>query len=175
MLSLIILFGLFFGVYLANSSDSIILESLLLRRYLIAPAFLNVVYYDFFNGEEFRYGYSFLKTFYTYPYEKLPAYIIGSEFFEGSVLNANNGFFSDSYINFGKRGIVITTVLVAVLMKFFDALKIEGKYFGLFFVLMGLLRSSAFPTILLTHGVWFFILASFFILRKYVEPGLQRN
>ncbi len=164
----IVLTLLFAGAYLAHTADSITLESLLLRRYFFIPAFLNHVYFDFFEGEKLCYSYSFLKSLFDYPYDLNPAYLIGRDYFEGRILNANNGFMSDGYINFGVTGMFVSTIIVGFIIKFFDKISIEAKFFGLFFLLINLLRSSALPTIILTHGLWLLVLLSFFSLRNYM-------
>ncbi len=154
------------GMVLYDQQGHLTIESLLLRRYLIIPAHLNNVYYDFFNGESLHYSYSFLKNFYSYPYDLEPSYLIGKEVFKGVILNANNGFLSDGHINFGLGGLVAVTLIVALLVKFFDSLNINAKFFGIFFLLLNLFRSSALPTILLTHGMWLLALIGFFFLRN---------
>ncbi|MAZ36466.1 MAG: hypothetical protein CL842_03325 [Crocinitomicaceae bacterium] len=163
----IILLLLIFGAYLTHTSDAILLESLVLRRYFFVPAFLNHVYFDFFEGENLYYSYSFLKGVFDYPYDLNPSFLIGREFFGGRILNANNGFMSDGYINFGVLGMLISTSIVAFVIKFFDKISIDAKFFGLFFLLINLLRSSALPTIVLTHGLWLLVLFGFFTLRNY--------
>lgn len=162
-----IVLGLFImSIYLAKTNNFIVLESLLLRRYFLVPAFLNHVYFDFFNGEYLKYSYGFLKDFFYYPYDMYPAHLLGKEFFHGRVLNANNGFLSDGYINFGLYGMLVNTTIIAALIKFFDGLSLDVKFFGLFFLFLNVTRSSALPTMLLTHGVWLLILVAYLFLRK---------
>lgn len=157
---------LILGILLTYISDSLIVESLLLRRYFIIPAYLNHVYLEFFDGMQLRYSYSFLSSFFTYPFEVGPTFLIGQEAFGNIETNANNGFMSDAFMNFGYWGLFGFTVLVGLIIKFFDELSIHAKFFGLFFLLLNSLRSSALPTIMLTHGLWLLLVLSFFLLRN---------
>ena len=156
---------LIIGMYLVAAKDSLMVESLLLRRYLVVPAQLNIEYYNYFK-EPLYYSYSFLKSFYTYPYDVMPPFLIGREVYHSNVTHANNGFMSDAYINLGLYGLYGFTFIVSLTLKYFDRLNIDARFFGIFFLLLNFFRSSALPTTFLTHGLWFFILTGFFILRR---------
>lgn len=162
---------LLLGVVLTYTSDSIVLESLLLRRYFIIPAYLNHVYLEFFDKIPLQYSYSFLSGFYKYPFEVGPTFLIGDAAFGSIKTNANNGFMSDAFINFGLWGMFGFTLIVGLIIKFFDELSIDAKFFGLFFLLINLFRSTALPTMVLTHGLWLLILLSFVVLRNTLKKS----
>jgi len=69
-------------------------------------------------------------------------------------------------MNLGMIGPFLFVLLVGWIFKFFDALKIHPMYFGVFFLLVLTLRSSALLTAVVTHGVWALAILSYFILRN---------
>ena len=160
----LLLIILFIGklIYLINGELTI--ESLFYRRYLLLPALLNQMYFDFFEGNSIYFSNSFLTGFIDYPYKLDPAHLIGIELYNNPETHANNGFLSDGFMNLGYYGMILFTLIVSVIIKFFDALKIDPRYFGLFFLMMNLFRSAALSTSLLTHGLWVLIIICFFII-----------
>ncbi len=156
----------FIGFILSVGFDSLLLESLVLRRYLMVPALLNHYYYEFFQGNYLYYSHSFMNSVFEYPYELGPTYMVAEYAYGKTTTNANNGFISDAFMNFGYVGVVIYTFLVGMIIKLFDKLSIDAKFFGLFFLLINLFRSSGLATIILTHGLWLFILLAYFVLRN---------
>jgi len=149
-------------IYLINGDLTI--ESLFYRRYLLLPALLNQMYFDFFEGNSIYFSNSFLSSFIDYPYKIDPAHLIGVELYNNPETHANNGFLSDGFMNLGYYGMILFTVIVSAIIKFLDALKIDPRYFGLFFLMMNLFRSAALSTSLLTHGLWVLIIICFFII-----------
>jgi len=141
-------------------------ESILIRRVFFVPALLNTYYFEFFDNNHIYLSHSIFKSFFVYPYEVPPPAVIGMEYFNSDATNANNGFFSDGFMNFGYFGVLLYSIFVVFLFKFFDALKIDSRYFGIFFVIIFTLISSAFLTSLLTHGILVLIILALFIMQR---------
>jgi|GEM_PF-466043 len=164
-----------FGFVLTWSFDNMLIESLILRRYLMVPALLNHYYYEFFESNYIYYSHSFLKNVFDYPYELGPTYMVAEYAYGKTTTNANNGFASDAFMNLGYVGVFIYTLIVGLIIKFFDALSIDAKFFGLFFLFVNLLRSSGLATIMLTHGLWLFMLLAYVVLRQKRQSTEQIN
>ena len=138
----------------------------LCRRILMLPNLLNCYYYDYFSKNEFDYfRNSILRVFgFSSPYSntKIP-YIIGNNYFHSSSMYANNGLFSDAYLNMGIIGVVVLPFLIILLLRLFD--KCMGKaslslQIGATIYVVICLMGSSFFTNLFSHG--FLLLALLF-------------
>ena len=147
-----------------GDGGSLMLNSLLVRRVFFLPAYLNSCYLELFQNDTLYYSYGFMRHFFDYPYELEPSFLIGQEYFNSSNTNANNGILSDFIINLGHIGAFVGVLIVGLMFKFIDSLKIHAKYFGLFFLLLFTLLSSGFIVVLVTHGGIFLLVLSFFFL-----------
>lgn len=139
-------------------------------RLLFLPSMANHVYYDFFSTREFDYfRQSIFKWFhFDSPYKDNIAFLIGyhqTGDFEG---RANNGLFSDAYLNFGPIGMIIFPLILVIIFKF-----IEGSTKGfderlLFIVTLCTavnLLSLTFSTALLSGGLLLMIIFFYSIPR----------
>lgn len=153
------------GTILAGNGE-LLLNSLIVRRVFFLPAYLNLANLEFFEGEQLSYSYSFLSRFFEYPYPYDPPHMIGLAYFDSETVNANSGFLSDTFINLGSVGLFAISVVIALIFKFFDSLKIHAAYFGLFFLYIFTLLNSSFFTSLLTHGGIALIIVALFLLNK---------
>lgn len=152
------------GKLLVLLDVNLVLESLFLRRFLLLPAMLNAMYFETFLNAPLYFSHSFLSSFIDYPYEFGPANMVGVKIFGNIETHANNGFLSDGYMNMGWLGMVFFTFIVGFIIKFFDALNLDPKYFGLFFLLLNVFRSSALFTSIATHGIWLLALLAYLVL-----------
>ncbi len=141
-------------------------SSLLVRRVFFLPAYLNSCYLELFESENLFYSYGFMRHFIEYPYDLEPAKLVGERYFGSAQTNANNGVLTDFIINLGYLGAFIGMVFVGLIFKYFDALSIHPKYFGLFFVFIFTLLSSGFTIVLVTHGGLLLMVLSYLILGK---------
>lgn len=136
--------------------DNIILTSLIIRRLLFIPAFLNSKYYDFFSvNPKVIWSSSILKNIYPYPYKKLPSFMIG-EYIGMPKANASTGFLANGYMNFGYTGMIIYLFiligylnLVTYLSRNSEKKMLDYLFFQLLFIIF---ISSDLLTALLTHG-----------------------
>lgn len=128
-----------------------------IRRLFFLPSLLNHYYYDFFTVNPIdkfkqsilgRLGY---KSF----YGRSTQNIIGEVYFNSPDMIANNGLFSDAYMNLGKLGVVIMPILISAALRFLDfcANDIKSTYLiTLLITISYVFLSSSFFTVLLTHG-----------------------
>ena len=147
-------------------TGEIIFESLVVRRTFFIPAIITKNYVDFFSDINMYWSNSILKYFTEYPYDLQPNLLIGKEYFNGSIKSANSGFISEGYMNFGYLGIFINSIIVAGIFRLFSYLKISSDYSGLFIIIIYTLVNSFLFTSLLTHGIFIFLLLSFFTIRN---------
>ncbi len=152
-------------IYITN--DSIYLESILIRRTFFVPAILNTFYFDFFNNSPIYLSHSILKNIFTYPFKLPPANLIGYYYYHSTLTHANNGFISDGFMNFGYIGVIVYSILLVLVFKILDTVKINSRYLGVFFISIFTLMSSAFLTSLLTHGIIILIFLTIFIMQDH--------
>jgi len=143
---------LLFGEFLGYFYDNNFVSSLISRRVFFVPALLDTYYFEFFNSKPLYWSGSFLRSFFDYPYNLQTANLIGSEYFGRADMSANNGIISDGYANFGWIGIIINILLISFIFSFFNSLKINHKFYGIFIAFFFSIVSSYLPTVLLTHG-----------------------
>lgn len=146
--------------------DSILFESLLIRRLFFLPALITYDYFHFFDSNPVYLSHSILKNFIEYPYDLEPAKLISATYFDMPAGNTNNGFISDGYMNFGYIGVISFSFVVSLIILFFNSIKLDARYFGLFFLLIRLLVSSALLTMFLTHGLWLLIIFALILMKE---------
>lgn len=136
-----------------------------IRRTMFLPALLDILYFDFFNGNPLLWSESFPGIFKNYPYDYSHSYIIGEKYFNSIEWGANNGIISEGFMNFGIYGVLINSIIIGLYFSIINQLNISSKFYGVFFLLFFSLISSSLPTVLLTHGGFILILVSFGLLK----------
>lgn len=131
---------------------TIILGNFSLYRVFAIPAHLHWVYYDYFQGKEFlQLTQSILKYFFESPYSDNIQFLVG-EYDRGEYGGrANNGLFTDGYLNFGGASVIVFPLLCVLLLKMLESAA-QGLSSGvrfimvvcLSFVFLGLPLSTAF-------------------------------
>lgn len=144
-------------VMLAYESASLFL-SVFVRRAFFVPAYLNYVYFDFFEVNQYYYwansSFNFISS--SSAYNKPLAFVIG-EYLGDAGLAANTGFVASGYANAGYLGIGFYTVIMVILMNFINLLAKNREMFMVMAIVImpinSLFISSDLPTSLLTHGL----------------------
>lgn len=102
-------------------AGSVVLTTLSLYRIHFIPAHLHWVYYDFFQKNPLLYlTQSALKFFVDSPYTENVQFLIGEYQIGDFTARANNGLFSDAYMNFGAFGVIPFAMAVALVLKILD-------------------------------------------------------
>jgi hypothetical protein len=136
------------------------LNTLFAYRVLFIPAELHYSYYSYFQSHEILYfSQSILKWLSNGEQENVQ-FLLGEYAIGDYTARANNGLFSDAYMNLGVIGVLIYPLLLATFLRILDG-AVEGLskrilfvitvYVG--FVLLGMTFTSA----LLTSGLIFLI------------------
>jgi hypothetical protein len=138
------------------------------------PAKVSFHYYDFFSQNEHVYlSHSIFKSFIEYPYSVPPAETIGhihsSSGASGLRTWANTGIVADGYMNFGFAGIILWSVLLAVLLKIADAVTQSRNIkttWAILLLTFYIMVDGAPLTTLLTHGLFLAIMLCYFIPKE---------
>ena len=146
-----------------------------IRRLFFVPALLNQCYFDFFSSHPIDlFRQSFMgKIGFTSTYSTQIQKIISSSYFNTPEMLANNGMFSDAFMNLGTIGIFIMPIMICLLLRFLDYCSKGINPFYLLTIMVNvsyIFISSSFFTVLLTHG---FILLC--LILKFVIPRDKRE
>ena len=148
--------------------DDVLVGSIVFRRALFLPSFLNYSYYEFFVNNEFvYYSNSFLSILLDYPYSESLSNLI--------IQGANTGFLGTSYAHGGPAGMIIISFLVGMILRVLDSFCGDEQDTSFFisyvsFPILAMLTSAAFFTSLLTQGVLLAILISW-LYQIRVQPN----
>lgn len=167
-LTYIFIFTLILTAYFI--SDSLVIPSMIFRRFFFVPAYLTFAYFDFFSDNiNIYWSNSFLSSFINYPYETTIPALIGSHI--GTETNANNGYISSGFAHAGLLGITFYTFLLGIIINIIDTILKNGLplWLGLSLVsvpLYSTLTSSDLLTTILTHGLGISLLVLYLFRTK---------
>lgn len=172
---LYILYGLVIINVLGFIENAVFMSSLIynyfIRRLFFVPSLLNQCYYDFFTSNSVDlFRQSILgKLGFTSPYNMKIPKLISYYYFNGADMLANNGLFSDAYMNLGVSGVFIMPLLISLAFRFLDYCTKHIKPVYLITVLVSvsyIFLSSSFFTVLLTHGYLILCLVILIVIPK---------
>lgn len=131
-------------------------NTLLVRRMYVAPGLLTARYLEFFSQNPHTYlGHSILRGFVPYPYDDVPARLVGETYF-GPHAHANANLWADAFANFGYLGMLMFSGLLAAVFHVFDSVAVRSDLRETV-VLMGMpaiaLSNTGLLTALLSHGL----------------------
>jgi len=137
--------------------NSAFIYNYFIRRLFFVPARLHEKYYLFFSENPVDlFRQSILRRFgIASPYEKSIQTMIGARYFNDANLIANNGLFSDAYMNLGGYGVIIMPILLAFAFNFLDTCASNAEIIYLITPIIStsyVFMSSSFFTALATHG-----------------------
>ena len=147
-------------------TDDIMVESIVVRRTFFLPAIISIDYFDFFAHNHTYLSHSIFRHFIDYPFDLDPPHLIGREYFFNPKANANSGFISDGFMNFGYIGIFLYIMAMAIVLKIIEIFRISPACSGIVIIIIYTFISSFFLTTLLSHGVILFLILAFFLLRN---------
>jgi len=154
-------------------SDDIYISSLITRRFLLVPARLSFLYYDFFSHHDYIFlSHSIFCFFLDYPYHLNPANLIGEIYFNSPSTHANTGIVGDAYMNFGFVGLALWSILFALVLKLIDSCsKRKDKKIAIAAIAMPviILLNSGLLTGLLTHGLLLALLILYLLPKETHE------
>ncbi|WP_242201476.1 hypothetical protein [Sphingomonas hankookensis] len=141
--------------------DEIALHGIFTYRVLFIPTELNYSYYSYFQNNRFLYyNESLLKIFNHTPHENIQ-FLIGEFAIGDFTARANNGLFSDAYMNLGFVGVLIYPVILSALLRVIDG-AVVGLPKSMIFVVVVyvsfVLISNTVTAALLTSGLIFLVI-----------------
>ncbi|MGG5307135.1 hypothetical protein IGJ83_001827 [Enterococcus pernyi] len=155
---------------------NLFLIDVFIRRVIFVPAYLNDVFTSYFRENYTYYSHSPLGLgLVDYKYDQSLSFFIGNEIIGREGLNANVGVLTEGYASFGVPGILFIVMLLLILFKYFDAIRFNSKFFGILFIYIYYLNTSFLSILLLTHGLLFLIIVSYFYLSKKENNPLNTN
>lgn len=126
-------------------------------RMTALPGLLTGYYYEFFSiHPQARLGHSIFKSLVDYPYAVEPPYLIASTYFHSAAMESNANLWADAYANFGYVGILLFSVLLAIVLWLYDSLasRCDRRLAGLAIGLPAFaLANTGLLTALLTNGI----------------------
>lgn len=128
------------------------IEGFMVRRLLFLPVYLSHCYLEYFQ-EPIYLSHSVFKSIAAQPFLQEPSEVIGEFAYPGSGANANNGIFSDGYMNFGVIGFFLWTILGALCVRFLLSCATVPQLTVFIVLVLNIFKSSPFLTSLKTHGV----------------------
>jgi oligosaccharide repeat unit polymerase len=141
---------IFISLILFELNVTVMPASLFIRRTLFVPAKNSFLYYDYFSDHEKMYlshskiGFGLYKN----PYEdyKLPyTKFMGLIYHDNPNMSMNTGYMGDAYMNFGFGGMLIFSVILALIFTLADSLSQNTNIF----VVMG---ATVIPITNLVNG-----------------------
>lgn len=160
-----IIFFTFIGTFVAICFDNVFLLDSFIRRVFFIPPKLNVTYNDFFAGTPTYMTHSGLFLGQN-PFGKDLSFFIGEDVLGLQGFNANVGIYTEGFISFGYIGIFLFALLIVFILLFLKMCNIPSKYFGITFVYLYYFNTAFISTLLLTHGLFFFLIVSFLFLQS---------
>ncbi|MEJ4087313.1 hypothetical protein [Galbibacter orientalis] len=137
------------------------------RRILFIPPMLDNIYYDTFNEQPLYWSHNpFGSLFFDYPLSKLPNMYVGESILDKDGMSANVGIVTEGFFSFGYIGVFVHSILVCLIFSILKRIDIKPMFFGIVFVYIYYINTSFFTVLLVTHGLLFFILYSYFFLNK---------
>lgn len=148
-------------------TGNLLLPSLFVRRVLMIPAQLKFVYYEFFSvRKKVYFADGVIGSIFNIisPYEEAIPKTIGAYLGEGES-NANTGYWGDAYANAGVLGVILFSVILALMIiilaklgrKINPSVVVASMTFSLFS-----LNDGALLTNILTGGMFIFFIIFYF-------------
>lgn len=166
IISLVLIAGLL-TILVVDYSFKSELKGIFVMRMLFLPSYLNYYYFDFFNGAPLYFAEShFFNLFSTYPYDKPIGFIIAQAYIKTNDMNANNGLIGDGFMNLGYAGVGLSIFVVTLIFLFFNSIRPDARYLGIFFVMIFLFLSVPLLSMFITGGLWILFLMGLTIMRS---------
>lgn len=167
LMILLILFCLFPVIDSFIQAERPIMSGTFVNRLFFIPALTTGFYFDFFDGRPFFFAEShFFNHFFKSPYDMPVGFLISKEYWGAPVAYANNGIVSDGFMNLGYTGVVIFSVVFALLFSLFNSFNLHKGFYGLFFSYIYIILSVPLLSCFITGGILFFIVLCYTILNN---------
>ncbi|THF80834.1 hypothetical protein [Cohnella fermenti] len=164
-----------FGILIEGLSGNIFLLDGFVRRVFFVPPYLNNIYINYFT-DNYTYlshsplGLGLVKS----DLDRSLSMYVGEVVMGLEGLNANVGVFTEGYISFGIAGSIFFSLIICSIFLIIKMLNMSPKYFGIVFVYIYYLNTAFLSTLLMTHGLLFFLAFCMLFLRsRHIESQIQ--
>jgi len=158
----------YIGIAVALIFDNVFLLDSFIRRVFFVPPYLNNIYVNYFTDNYTYLSHSPLGLNLVngnYGDSGLSMYV--GEYVMGLTgLNANVGLLTEGFVSFGFLGGIFFALITALIIFYFKMVKFDPKYFGILFVYIYYFNTSFLSVLLMTHGLFLFMVFSYFFLRE---------
>lgn len=136
-----------------------------MRRIFFVPARLFQIYFDVFKENYTLFLHSKLsKLLGVNIIEGSLSLSIGEEIIGKQGANANVGIFTEGFFSFGTVGVIIASIIFCLIIITIKKLKYDNTSFGIIFSYLYIINTSFIETLMVTHGLLFFIIFSYFFM-----------
>ena len=154
------------GLLSANFIGNFFIINILRRVYFIAARFNNY-YVEYFRGNWTYYLHSGFAFFSDNNWMNgLDISHYAGKYIMGTGTNANTGIFVEGYYSFGLAGAVIYLIVPILILLFLKELNYRPEFYGIVFLYLYYFNTSILSTMLLTHGLFIFLIVAFVYLRR---------
>lgn len=155
------------GIIVYSINKNIFLLDGFVRRVFFTPGYLNNIYVNYFKDNFTHLSHSpFGLGLEKNQYGSDLSMFVGEHVMGLPGLNANVGLFTEGYISFGIFGVVFMCIIIWLIFRYFSALRIDSRFFGIIFVYIYYMNTSFLSILLLTHGLGFLMVFSYFYLNQ---------
>lgn len=166
----------FGGLIFYYLTDSVFFLDIFVRRIFFIPPYMNNHYVQFFTDNFTFFSHSPIGLgIVDYVYDGSLSMYVGEHVVGTPGLNANVGLFTEGYFSLGYIGGFLMSFVVCCIFSFFNAINIDAKYFGIVFVYIYYINTAFLSVLLVTHGLLFLIIFSYFYLRDVEQEELNYN
>ena len=162
---IIIIFASVFEYIIFNSY---IIIDFIIRRIFFIPSRLESYYVNYFSSNNYTlWSHNKLgNLFFEYPLDKPLSFFVGENLINNEGLNANIGFIIEGFVALGFSGVLLHSIAMSLIFLFFQSLRPNNIYFGLFLIVVYSMNTSFLLNLLFSHGLLFLLVFSYFFLKE---------
>lgn len=162
------------GIVLYYLCGNLFLLDGFVRRVFFTPPYLDNIYYEVFT-DNYTYGlHSPIgeilgnQDSVLHGYTSLSMYV-GDGIMRETGSNANVGVLTEGYFSFGWIGVIVASTIIGLTYNVLRCTNMNSILFGVIFIYIYYLNTSFVSTLMLTHGLFFFLIFSIIFLYRKVE------
>lgn len=141
-----------------------------IRRVFFVPAKLDNSYHEYFNHNFTLYSHSPLSLgLIENKFGDSLSLYFGEEILGKENMNANVGIITEGFISLGYFGVVLTSAIYSFFVLILKSIKMQHIFFGIVYIYIYNLNTSFLSTLLLTHGLFLFLIVSILFLKTEDE------
>lgn len=155
------------GLIIEKLFNTPVLLDLAIRRVFFIPPYINEICVQYFSQHPTYLSHSpFGLGIVPYEYPEQLSYWIGDYLLDRNGMNANTGLFNEGFLSFGITGMLIFMLLIVFVFYYLRRISFNPYFFGILFTYIYYMNTSFLSVLLLTHGMFFFLIFAYFFLRK---------